>query len=66
MPLRVRLDFLTIILIRLSAPGRHRLGSSVITHVLPTSAAVDGVFELDFLRDPALTIDFRTGQITLA
>jgi hypothetical protein len=55
-----------IVLTRLSALGQHRFGFSVIAHTLPTSSAVDGLLGLDFPRDQALTIDFRTGQITLA
>ena len=29
-------------------------------------AAVDGLLGLDFFRGQSLTVDFRTGQVTLA
>jgi predicted aspartyl protease len=50
---------------RLSALGRHALGLRVLAHDLPAEAAVDGLLGLDFFRDLTLTIDFRSGQITL-
>ncbi len=50
---------------RLSALGRHAIGSRVLAHDLPPGAAVDGLIGLDFLRGSRLTIDFRTGQIDL-
>jgi hypothetical protein len=37
----------------------------MVCHTLPPSASIDGLLGLDFLRDRRLTIDFRTGQITL-
>jgi len=55
-----------VVLTRLSALGQHRFGFPVIAHALPASSAVDGLLGLDFLRDQLLTIDFRTGQLTLA
>jgi hypothetical protein len=54
------------VLTRLSALGHHRVGFQVVGHTLPPAALVDGLLGLDFLRDQTLTIDFRTGQITLA
>ena len=55
-----------VVLTRLSALGQHRFGFPVIAHALPASSAVDGLLGLDFLRDQLLTIDFRSGQLTLA
>jgi hypothetical protein len=55
-----------VVLTRLSCLGQHRFGFRVIAHELPASSAVDGLLGLDFLRDQALTIDFRTGHITVA
>jgi hypothetical protein len=50
---------------RLSALGRHAIGLRVLAHDLPAVAAVDGLLGLDFFRNLSLTIDFRTGRITL-
>jgi hypothetical protein len=55
-----------VVLTRLSTLGRHCFGFPVIGHALPLSAAVDGLLGLDYLRDHALTIDFRAGRIVLA
>jgi predicted aspartyl protease len=55
-----------IVLTRLGALGQHRFGFPVIAHALPASSTLDGLLGLDFLRNQALTIDFRAGQITLA
>jgi hypothetical protein len=55
-----------IVLTRLTALGQHRFGFPVIAHPLPSSPAVDGLLGLDFFRGQSLTIDFRTGSITLA
>jgi hypothetical protein len=50
---------------RLTALGRERTGFPILAHTFPPSAGVDGVLGLDFLRGGVLTIDFRSGQITL-
>ena len=50
---------------RLSALGVHRLGISVVSQQFPDEIEFDGVIGLDFFRDRKLTIDFRTGQLTL-
>lgn len=50
---------------RVKALGQERLAFSVVAHTLPPSASVDGLLGLDFLRGQQLTIDFRTGRITL-
>jgi predicted aspartyl protease len=55
-----------VILTRMTALGRTRIGMPVLAHTLPTRVSVSGLLGLDFLRDQLLTIDFRTGQITLA
>jgi hypothetical protein len=50
---------------RVEALGKTRDQLLVIAHTLPSSAGVDGVLGLDFLRLRRLTIDFRRGQIRL-
>jgi predicted aspartyl protease len=50
---------------KLEALGQERLSFPIIAHTLPASAAIDGLLGLDFFRNQELTIDFRTGQITL-
>ena len=54
-----------VVLTRLTALGQHRIGFPVLGHTLPVSASVHGLLGLDFLRDGVLTIDFRSGRITL-
>lgn len=53
-------------LTRFSALGQHHFLFPVIGHTLPATTGVDGLLGLDFLRAQVLTIDFRSGQITLA
>jgi predicted aspartyl protease len=50
----------------ISALGQERLGFPVLCHTLPAAAGVDGLLGVDFIRGQALTIDFRSGVITLA
>lgn len=50
---------------RLRAIGAEIANFKVLAHTLPTSASVDGVLGLDFLRDRRLIIDFRKGEIDL-
>jgi predicted aspartyl protease len=50
---------------KLTALGQERNHIPVLAHNLPPSASVDGLLGLDFLRGQTLTLDFRTGQITL-
>jgi predicted aspartyl protease len=50
---------------RIGALGREITNFPLLCHTLPPSALIDGLLGLDFLRDRRLTIDFRTGQITL-
>ncbi len=54
-----------VILNRLSALGRHRIGLSVLAHSLLPVTGIDGLLGLDFLRGSVLTLDFLTGQIDL-
>lgn len=55
-----------IVVSRLKALGREQRAFPVLGHTLPPSAGVDGLIGLDFLRGRSLTIDFRTGRITVA
>jgi predicted aspartyl protease len=47
------------------ALGQERTSFAVLGHTLPPSAGIDGVLGLDFMRGQTLTVDFRTGTITL-
>ena len=51
---------------RIETLGQVRARFSAIAHTLPSSAAIDGVLGLDFLRSHVVTIDFRNGEISLA
>jgi predicted aspartyl protease len=51
---------------RLLALGQERTDFAVLGHTLPPSAGVDGLLGLDFLRGQSLTLDFRSGHVTLA
>jgi hypothetical protein len=53
-------------LTRFSALGQDRFIFPVIGHTVPPSFGVGGLLGLDFLRDQVLTVDFRSGQITLS
>ena len=55
-----------VIVEKVIALGRARLGFPILGHTLPPSAGVDGLLGLDFLREQSLSIDFRAGQVTLA
>lgn len=50
---------------QLHALRNERSDFDVMAHTFPTSATVDGVLGLDFLRGHILTVDFRGGQISL-
>ncbi len=50
---------------RIEALGQERRDFPLLCHTLPQSAGVDGALGLDFLRGRRLTIDFRTGSVTL-
>ena len=45
--------------------GQQRLNFPVVAHTMPPSTGIDGLLGLDFLRNLELTVDFRSGQITL-
>lgn len=47
------------------ALGHQRPSFPVLGHTLPTSASVDGLLGLDFLRGHRLEIDFVSGRISL-
>jgi predicted aspartyl protease len=51
---------------QIDALSQTRESFPVLAYTLPRSAGIDGLLGLDFLRHRALTIDFRTGRITLA
>ncbi len=55
-----------VILDKLGALGLERTGFPVLCHTLPPSAGVDGLLGLDFFRGRSVTIDFRSGRVTLA
>ena len=50
---------------RITALGQERTGFPVLCHTLPASAGVDGLLGLDFLRGQTLTVDLRSGMVTL-
>lgn len=50
---------------KIVALGQERTSFPVLGHTLPSSAGIDGVLGLDFMRGQTLTVDFRTGIITL-
>ncbi len=54
-----------IIVAKIVALGHSRRNFPVLGHTLPPSAGVDGLLGLDFLRNHALTIDFRNGWISI-
>ncbi|MCI0489651.1 MAG: retropepsin-like domain-containing protein [Blastocatellia bacterium] len=51
---------------KITALGQEHTNFPVLCHTLPASAGVDGLIGLDFFRGQTLTIDFRTGQISLS
>jgi len=50
---------------RLTALGQERYGLRVLARTLPPSSGVDGLLGLDFFRGLHLSVDFRTGQISI-
>lgn len=52
-------------LTRISALGHDCAGFLVLCHSLPPGTGVDGLLGLDFLRGKTLTVDFRSGSLTL-
>ncbi len=55
-----------VMLNRLTALGKHRIGLIVTSYALPPGTGVHGLLGLDFLRGHVLTLDFRGGLISLA
>jgi hypothetical protein len=53
------------VLTRFGALGQNQFLFPVIGHTPPSGSGIDGLLGLDFLRDQVLTIDFRSGQISL-
>jgi len=51
---------------KFSVLGQERADFPVLAHATPPSAGLDGLLGLDFLRGLSLTIDFRSGQISLS
>ena len=51
---------------RIVALGQERASFPVLAHTLPPSAGIDGLLGLDYLRGQTLTVDFRSGTITLS
>ena len=54
-----------ITLDKIVALGHERRHFAVLGHTLPPSAGIDGLLGLDFVRGQMLTVDFRTGTLTL-
>ena len=54
-----------VFLHKIVALGQERTNFPVLGHTLPPSASIDGVLGLDCVRGQTLTVDFRTGTITL-
>ena len=52
-------------IMEIRALGHIRANILVQAHSLPPTATIDGLLGLDFFRGQTLTIDVRTGQITL-
>jgi hypothetical protein len=55
-----------IVIERIDALEQSRSNLCVLCHNLRVTTHVDGLLGLDFLRDSALLIDFRKGEITLS
>jgi predicted aspartyl protease len=55
-----------VIIQQVDALSQTRISFPVLAYTLPKSAGIDGLLGLDFLRHRAITIDFRTGRISLS
>jgi predicted aspartyl protease len=55
-----------LVLDKIVALGQERFHFPVLAHTLPPSAGIDGLLGLDFIRGYRLTVDFRTGMLTLS
>ena len=54
-----------ISVVRMKAIGHERTNFPILAHTLPPSTSIDGILGLDYLRGARLSIDFRTGFLTL-
>ncbi len=54
-----------VIVSKVKALGQKRSNFAVLCHTLPSSAGVDGILGIDFLRRQIVKIDFRDGKISL-
>jgi predicted aspartyl protease len=54
-----------ITVMNIQAMGQERRDFAILCHTLPPSATVDGVLGLDFFKGCRLTLDFRTGIVTV-
>ena len=50
---------------RIVALNHERLDLPVLAHSLPSTAGIDGLLGLDFLRERLLELDFRRGLLSL-
>jgi predicted aspartyl protease len=50
---------------KIVALGQEHAQFPVLGHTLPPSAGIDGLLGLDVVRGQTLTVDFRTGTVTL-
>lgn len=50
---------------RIEALGRDRKGFPLLCHTLPQSASVDGLLGLDFFRGSCLSIDLKSGIVSV-
>ena len=55
-----------LMLSQITALGQTRTDMPIHAYTLPAAARIDGVLGLDYLREQTLTIDYRTGTLTLA
>ena len=55
-----------VVLDKVVAVGHERTDFPVLCHTLPPGTGVDGLLGLDFFRGQSLTIDLRSGHLTLA
>lgn len=50
---------------KIEIPGRFKENFPILCHTLPPGATIDGLLGLDFFREVRLTIDFKSGLITV-
>lgn len=53
-----------VVLPKIYSLGAVKQNLPIFVHNLPSSAQIDGVLGLDFLRGHILTVDFKIGEIT--